>query len=92
MTDTFRASGDAVYGTVLELSFLYVVVVPTVCLTGLVLQLPFFAVFTFCYIDEPIRLVLMQRHLYSGKWIKPVTPEGMAAVPAFIAKRSRKKA
>ncbi len=91
-TDTFRASGDATFGTILELSFLYAVVVPSVCVTGLWLQLPFFVVFACCYIDEPIRIVLMQKHLYSGKWIKPVTKEGMAVLPAFLAKHSRKKA
>ena len=27
--------------------------------------------------------ILMQRHLYSGKWIRPVTPEGRAALEHF---------
>jgi Na+-driven multidrug efflux pump len=90
MTDTYRASGDATFGTILELSFMYAMVVPCVYVTGLLLHLPFFIVFACCYIDEPIRVVLMQRHLYSGKWIKPVTPEGMAQLPAFLQRRSRK--
>ncbi|MBR4888723.1 MAG: MATE family efflux transporter, partial [Clostridia bacterium] len=55
MTDTYRASGDATFGTILELSFLYAMVVPCVCVAGLLLHLPFFVVFIFCYIDEPIR-------------------------------------
>ncbi len=86
--DTYRASGDAVTGTVLEIVFMYVMVLPCVLTAGFVLKLPYWAIFLCCYIDEPIRYVLMQRHLYSGKWIRPVTEQGMAALPAFRAGRS----
>ena len=41
-------------------------------------------------IDEPIRFVLMQRHMYSGRWVRPVTPEGQAALPAFQEKRKQR--
>ena len=81
--DTFRAAGDATYGTVLEIVFMWVMLLPLVCLTGLVLKWPTLAVFACCYIDEPIRYVLMQVHLFSGKWIKPVTPEGTAALQGW---------
>ena len=81
--DTFRSAGEAVYGTVLEIVFMWVMVVPLVCLTGMVWDAPTYVVFICCYIDEPIRYVLMQIHLYSGKWIKPVTPEGRAALAEF---------
>jgi Na+-driven multidrug efflux pump len=86
--DTYRASGDAVYGTVLEIIFMYVVVLPCVLTSGFVLKLPYWLIFICCYIDEPIRYILMQKHLYSGKWIKPVTEQGMAALPAFRAAHS----
>ena len=91
--DTYRASGDAVTGTVLEIAFMYALVLPCVLLSGFVLKLPYWAIFLCCYIDEPIRYVLMQRHLYSGKWIRPVTEQGKEALPAFLARRSmtRKK-
>ena len=56
-------------------------------LSGFVLKLPYWAIFLCCYIDEPIRYVLMQRHLYSGRWIRPVTEQGKAALPAFLARR-----
>ena len=82
--DTYRSAGDAVTGTVLEIIFMYLLLLPTVCLTGLVWHLPVLAVFACCYIDEPIRFVMMQRHMYSGRWIRPVTDEGRAAMPAFI--------
>ena len=88
--DTYRASGDAVTGTVLEIVFMYAMVLPCVLLSGFVLKLPYWAIFICCYIDEPIRYVLMQRHLYSGKWIRPVTELGMAALPAFREKRKKR--
>ena len=78
--DTFRAAGDATYGTVLEIAFMWLVVLPCVWVSGFVLKWPTLAVFALCYVDEPIRYVLMQKHLHSGKWIRPVTPEGRAAL------------
>ena len=87
--DTYRASGDAVTGTVLEIVFMYVLLLPCVLCAGFLWKLPYWAIFLFCYIDEPIRYVLMQIHLYSGKWIRPVTEQGMAALPAFRAKHGR---
>lgn len=89
--DTYRASGDATYGTVLEIIFMYLMVLPFVLLSGFVWKAPYWLLFICCYIDEPIRYVLMQIHLYSGKWIKPVTDLGIAALPAFRAKRSGKQ-
>lgn len=86
--DTYRSAGDAVIGTVLEISFMYVLVLPCVCLSGLVFKAPFLLVFACCFVDEPIRFVLMQRHMYSGKWVRPVTEVGRAALPAFMAKRT----
>ena len=77
--DTFRAAGDATYGTVLEIVFMWVMLLPLVCVSGLVLKWPTLVVFAFCYADEPIRYVLMQVHLFRGKWIKPVTPKGQSA-------------
>ena len=90
--DTYRASGDAVTGTVLEITFMYLLLLPAVCLSGLVLHAPFFVIFACCYIDEPIRFVLMQIHMYSGKWVRPVTEVGRAALPAFMERRGRHKA
>ncbi len=88
--DTYRAAGDAVYGTVLEIVFLYVMVLPCVLLSGFVFRLPYWMVFLCCYIDEPIRYVLMQIHLYSAKWVKPVTENGKAALPRFWEARRKK--
>ena len=82
--DTYRAAGDAKYGTILEIAFLFAMVVPLVWLSGMVWHWPFLAVFALCYCDEPIRFALMHRHLYSLRWIQPVTPEGQAALPALM--------
>ena len=81
--DTYRSAGDATFGTVLEIVFMWAMVLPCVCLSGLVFRWPTLIVFALCYIDEPIRYVMMQRHLYSGKWIRPVTQEGRDGLAAW---------
>ena len=84
MNDTYRSAGDAAKGTILEIVFMYAMVLPCVILSGIVFRIDFLLVFALCYVDEPVRFVLMQRHMYSGRWIKPVTPEGRAALPGFM--------
>lgn len=86
--DTFRAGGDATYGTILEIVFMWLLVVPCVYLTGMVWHAPTLLVFAACYIDEPIRYVLMQVHLFRGKWMKPVTPEGRRALVGWTPKKA----
>lgn len=81
--DTFRSAGDPVFGSILEISFMFALVLPCVYLANFAAKLPFLLVFACCYVDEPIRYLLMQRHLYSGKWIKPVSVPGKAAIGAF---------
>lgn len=83
--DTYRSSGDSVTGTVLEILFMYALVL----LAGFRWQLPYWAIFMLCYVDEPIRYVLMQIHFYSGKWIRPVTDIGIAAMPEFRKEHPR---
>ena len=81
--DTFRAAGDATTGTVLEILFMWLMVLPLVWLTGMVWHAPTLWVFACCYMDEPIRYFLMQRHLFKGKWIRPVTAEGLQALESW---------
>ncbi len=81
--DVFRSAGDATYGTVMEIVFMWLVLLPLVASMGFLVHAPFLAVFACCYVDEPVRFVLMQRHLWQGKWIRPVTPEGKEAMPEF---------
>ena len=87
--DTFRAAGDATYGTVLEIVFMWLMVLPCVWMAGMVWKLPTLLVFACCYVDEPIRYVLMQVHLFRGKWIRPVTPEGRAALAGWRPRRAK---
>ena len=89
--DTYRSAGDAIYGTMLEIIFMYSLVIPALLLTNFVLKAPFLVVFAMCYIDEPIRYILMQIHMYSGKWIKPVTPEGKLGLEKFLEERKAKQ-
>ncbi len=81
--DTFRSAGETAYGTILEISFMYLMVLPIMYLGAFVFHWPFLLVYACSYIDDPIRLFLMQRRMYSGKWVKPVTPEGQRMLPEF---------
>ncbi len=87
--DTFRAAGDATFGTVLEIVFMWAMLIPCVWLTGMVWKLPTLVVFACCYIDETIRYGMMQAHLFRGKWIKPVTPEGQRALAGWKPPRRK---
>ena len=81
--DTYRSAGDAAFGSVLEITFMYVMVLPFVYLSNFYFHAPFLLVFAFCYVDEPIRYIIMQCHLYSGKWICPVSGAGMETIEEF---------
>ncbi|MGI6174067.1 MAG: MATE family efflux transporter [Christensenellales bacterium] len=89
--DTYRAAGDAAYGTILEIAFMYAMVIPCLFAAWRLFNAPFLIVFLCCYIDEPVRFALMQMHLYSGKWIKPVTEQGRLALSAFRENRRKKE-
>lgn len=91
MNDTFRSSGDAVTGTVLEVVFMYVMVIPVVCLAGLKFKVSIYILFPLVYCDEIIRFVIMLIHLHSGKWIRPVTDQGKSVLTEFREKHSRRR-
>ena len=59
---------------------MWAMVLPLVWFGGMIRHWPTLVVFALCYADEPIRYVLMQIHLFSGKWIKPVTEAGRKAL------------
>jgi hypothetical protein len=46
---------------------MWAMVLPTIWLSGMVWHWSTLPVFACCYIDGPIRYILMQRHLFSGK-------------------------
>lgn len=81
--DTYRAAGDAAFGSIMEITFMYLMVLPFVYTANYLLHAPFLLVFALCYVDEPVRYIIMQCHMYSGKWVKPVSREGLAAIGEF---------
>ena len=83
MNSCYRAGGEAVFGTVLEVSCLFLISVPATWVAGMVLHLPFLAVFAFVYTDEIIRLIFELWYTKSGRWIKPVTEEGRRTLAEF---------
>lgn len=83
MNSCYRAGGEAVFGTVLEITCLFTISVPATWIAGMVLHLPFLAVFAFLYTDELIRLIFELWYTRSAKWVKPVTEEGKAALYTF---------
>lgn len=84
--DCFRAGGDPAFGTIMEITFMYLMVIPCVYTAHFVFHAPFYLVFALVYCDEPIRYVIMQRHLYSRKWIQPVSDKGLETIEAFREK------
>ena len=91
MNDTYRSAGDAVTGTTLEIVFLYIMVLPAIFIAWKKFNAPIFVVFALCYVDEPIRYFLMQRHMYSAKWIRPVTQIGKDKLKEFISNKKTLK-
>ncbi len=90
MNSCYRAGGEAIFGTVLELVCLFTISVPATWIAGMVLHLPFLAVFAFLYTDELIRLVFELWYTRSGKWIKPVTAAGRETLPQFQEELARR--
>ena len=81
--DTFRSAGESAYGSALEILFMFLMVQPAIHIANDLLHLPFLAVFALCYCDEPVRFFLMQRRMYSKRWIKPVSAAGLATIDRF---------
>lgn len=80
----FRAGGEPTFGTVLETVCLFLLAVPATWISGMVLHLPFLAVFAFVYTDEVIRFFFEVYWTRTGRWIKPVTDAGKATLPEFL--------
>jgi len=76
----FRAAGESIFGTTVEICGLFFLSIPLTALAGLILHWPFLVVFMLTYFDEFIRIGILQWYMKSGKWIKPVTNEGIRAL------------
>lgn len=90
--DTYRSAGDAAFGSIMEITFMYLMVLPCVYLANYAFHLPFLLIFALCYVDEPIRYIIMQCHMYSGKWVKPVSDEGLKTIGEFRRQHGIEKA
>ena len=55
------------------------------------LRLPFLTVVSFVYTDELLRFVILTPYLLKGRWIKPMTGPGRAALDDFRVRMKRKK-
>lgn len=86
----FRAGGESRMGMFLEVGGIWLIGVPLTVLAGLALRLPFLAVFAMLYVEDVVKIVLEPLYLTSGRWLKPVTPQGQAALAAFWARRKRR--
>ncbi|MDR1105144.1 MAG: hypothetical protein LBL44_02185, partial [Treponema sp.] len=86
----FRAGGESVFGTAVEICGLFLLSIPLTALAGFILHWPFLVVFTLTFFDEFIRLGILHWYMKSGKWIKPVTSEGLAKLPAFRAELEKR--
>lgn len=86
MNDTYRAAGDSAFGSVLEIAFMFLMVQPVIHIANDLFHAPFLLVFLLCYVDEPVRFVIMQIHMYSRRWIRPVSVEGQATLAEFHRK------
>ena len=85
----FRSGGDTVPGMIFEGVALWLISIPLAYLAANWLQLPFLAVVAVAYLGEDIpKLLMCLLRLRSGKWIKPVTPEGRAGLEAYKKQRS----
>ncbi len=89
MNSCYRSGGDPIFGTVLEISCLFIVSVPATWISGMTFGLPFLAVFSFVYTDEIFRLICEIWYTRRCKWIKPVTEEGKATLAEFMESRRR---
>ena len=83
MNEGYRAAGETRVGTYVEIGGLFLVSVPATWIAGMVLHLPFLAVFSFVYTDELVRLAIELVYTRSGKWVKPVTEAGRKTLPEF---------
>ena len=77
----FRSGGDTLYGMFCDVSTLWVVAVPVAWLAANVWHLPFVWVFLLAYLTEDVpKVALCLQRFFSKKWLRPVTPEGIAGL------------
>ena len=80
----FRSGGDTLTGVICDLIPLWLVSLPTAWVVANVFHAPFLVVVICAYLGEDLPKVIMcLLHFRTGKWLKPVTPEGRAGLEAY---------
>ena len=80
----FRPGGDTATGMKWEMPILWLFAIPATFVAAYVLHLPFLAVYALMYLCEDIpKIFIFYRHYFKGKWIRPVTDEGIRAFEQF---------
>jgi Na+-driven multidrug efflux pump len=86
----FRSGGDTFTGMICDLTPLWVVSLPLAWLAANVWNAPFLVVVMCAYLGEDIpKTILCLLHFRSGKWLKPVTPEGRAGLETYRAAQAK---
>ena len=66
----FRAGGDAKFAAIVEISLMWLVGVP-LCFAGAMwIQLPVYWVMALVQIEMAVKMIIMYKRYFSGKWIK----------------------
>lgn len=80
----YRAAGDTAKGAFYDLICLWGMSLPATLIAAYLLRWDFVIVFAIMYVFEDyLKSFLCLRHLRSGKWLKPVTDEGRAALREY---------
>jgi len=76
----FRPGGDTFTGMKYDIICVWLIALPLTFISGILLQLPFPAVFAvMLYSEDLIKVIWCIRHFISKKWIMPITEEGKKA-------------
>lgn len=90
----FRPGGESKVGLLVDMIPLFGVCIPVTALLAFYFKLPFSMVYLLAYVLEDVpKLIICFAYYFSGKWIKPVTPEGREGLEQYLSqnKLNRKK-
>ena len=80
----FRPGGDTTTGMKWEIFILWLFAIPVTAIMAYLVKLPFLAVYATMYLCEDIpKSIIFMIHYFKGKWIRPVTSEGRAALEEY---------
>lgn len=80
----FRPGGDTTTGMKWEIFTLWLFAIPMTFIAAYLIKLPFLAVYATMYLCEDIpKSIIFIRHYLLGKWIRPVTEAGRAALEEY---------